>query len=30
VLLLLASIEGLLRVALDIPLPHEKKLEDAE
>jgi TRAP-type C4-dicarboxylate transport system permease small subunit len=30
VLLLLASIEGLLRVALNIPLPHEKKLEDVE
>lgn len=30
VLLLLASIEGLLRVALDLPLAHEKHLEDAQ
>jgi TRAP-type C4-dicarboxylate transport system permease small subunit len=30
VLLLLASIEGLLRIALGIPLPHEQHLEDAE
>jgi TRAP-type C4-dicarboxylate transport system permease small subunit len=30
VLLLLASIEALLRVALGIPLPHEQHLEDAE
>ena len=29
-LLLLASIEGLLRLALGIPLPHERPLDDAE
>ena len=30
VLLLLASIEGLLRIAFGIPLPHERTLDDAE
>lgn len=30
VLLLLASIEGLLRIVLGLPLPHERHLEDAE
>jgi TRAP-type C4-dicarboxylate transport system permease small subunit len=30
VLLLLASIEGLLRIALGLPLPHERRLENVE
>jgi TRAP-type C4-dicarboxylate transport system permease small subunit len=30
VLLCLASLEGLLRVALDVPLPHHVELEDVE
>jgi TRAP-type C4-dicarboxylate transport system permease small subunit len=30
VLLLVASIEGLLRVALGLPLPHERHLENSE